>query len=251
MPARSLGVLTFLAVTATAAKPEVWSVRPGDPDNADRLYGNGDIITIVIGQPLQEVEKSADYPAGVTMPKDEVDNLLTFHEMGSGDVAEISLGTDYTAVWEPFNVLDKLVITVTDKTGASTAVLEGFTLSVRCKVSALKLIGDAEFCDPGIDRKSDAVSTTVNWGKGRPKIASVLSSTTTADVPLAAGDTIVVTFEAPTDQPDGGGLSGKAMVDALLQARNSSGAAQFFRRRAIRPRHSPHTPPSPAVPPRR
>ena len=39
-------------------------------------------------------------------------------------------------------MLDKLVITVTNATGASTAVLEGFTLSVRCKVGALKLIGD-------------------------------------------------------------------------------------------------------------
>ena len=148
MSTRTIAVLTLvaIAVTATAAKPEVWSVRPGDPDNADRLYGNGDTITIVIGQPLKEVEKSV--AAGVTMTKAEVDNILTFHEMGSGNVAEISIGTDYTAVWEPFNVLDKLVITVTNATGASTAVLEGFTLSVRCKVGALKLIGDTEFCDP-------------------------------------------------------------------------------------------------------
>ena len=70
------------------------------------------------------------------------------------------------------------------------------------------------------------MSATVNWGKGRPKIASVVSSTTTADVPLAAGDTITVTFEAPTDQSGNGD---KAFVDALLQARNSSGGAQFGR----------------------
>ena len=261
MPARSLGVLTILAtaVTATVTEvPKLWSVQPGDPDNADRLYGNGDIINIVIGQPLKEVEKSADYPAGVTMPKTEVDKLVTFHDDTGAD---ISIGTDYTAVWEPFNVLDHLVITVTDKTGASTAVLQGFTFSVRCRASdghSVKLIGYSGTgtgeCDPTAEdgeTSPGAVSTTVNWGKGRPKIDRVLSSTTKKDVPLAAGDTITVTFEAPTDQPDGGGLSGKAMVDALLQARNSSGAAQFFRRRAIRPRHAPHTPPSPAVPPRR
>ena len=232
MAARSLGVLTLLAtaVTATVTEvPKLWSVQPGDPDNADRLYGNGDIFTIVIGQPLKEVEKSV--AAGVTMDKEEVDKIVTFHDDTGAD---ISIGTDYTAVWEPFNVLDHLVITVTDKTGASTAVLQGFTFSVRCRASdghSVKLIGYSGTgtgeCDPTAEdgeTSPGAVSTTVNWGKGRPKIKSVVSSTTTADVPLAAGDTIVVTFEAPTDQS---GSGDKAFVDALLQARNSSGGAQF------------------------
>ena len=253
MSTRTIAVLTLLATSVTGHDevPQLWSVQPGDPDNADRLYGNGDIINIVIGQPLKEVEKSADYPAGVTMPKTEVDKLVTFHD-DTGEV--IIIGTDYTAVWEPFNVLDKLVITVTDATGAS-AKLQSFQFSVRCKASdghIVKLIGysgggtgECLPTDTDTDPEPGPVSATVNWGQGRPKIDSVVSSTTTADVPLAAGDTITVTFEAPTDEPDGGGLSGKAMVDALLQARNSSGAAQFFRRRAIRPRHSPHTPPSP------
>ena len=100
MSTRTIAVLTLvaIAVTATAAKPEVWSVRPSDPDNADRLYGNGDTITIVIGQPLKEVENRR---GGCDDDQAEVDNILTFHEMGSGNVAEISIGTDYTAVWEP------------------------------------------------------------------------------------------------------------------------------------------------------
>ena len=52
MAARSLGVLTLLATSVTGHDevPKLWSVQPGDPDNADREYGNGDIFTIVIGQ---------------------------------------------------------------------------------------------------------------------------------------------------------------------------------------------------------
>ena len=185
MAARSLGVLTLLATSVTGHDevPKLWSVQPGDPDNADREYGNGDIFTIVIGQPLKEVEKSV--AAGVTMDKGEVDKIVTFHDDTGAD---ISIGTDYTAVWEPFNVLDHLVITVTDKTGASTAVLQGFTFSVRCRASdghSVKLIGYSGTgtgeCDPTAEdgeTSPGAVSTTVNWGKGRPKIDSVLSSTT-------------------------------------------------------------------------
>ena len=66
-----------------------------------------------------------------------------------------------------------------------------------------------------------AVSTTVNWGKGRPKIDSVVSSTTTADA--ARGRRHDHRYvRGATDQSGNGD---KAFVDALLQA-------QFFRRRA-------------------
>ena len=200
MAARSLGVLTLLATAVTGHElvPQLWSIQPGDPDNADRVYGNGDIFTIVIGQPLKEVEKSADYPAGVTMPKTEVDKLVTFHD--DSGVSDIIIGTDYTAVWEPFNVLDHLVITVTNATDAS-AKLQSFQFTARCKAGALKLIGytggGTGECVPTVppdDTVPGPVSATVNWGTGRPKIDSVVSSTTTADVPLAAGDTITVTL---------------------------------------------------------
>ena len=144
MSTRTIAVLTLVGIAVTAtAKPEVWSVRPGDPDTRTAVWHPH--YHHRHRQPLQEVEKSA--AAGVTMPKDEVDKLLTFHEMGSGDVAEISLAQTTRHV-EPFNVLDKLVITVTDKTGASTAVLEGFTLLGALQGQCAEADRDTEFCDP-------------------------------------------------------------------------------------------------------
>ena len=106
----------ILLARAQAESPSIISVRASDPDEGDRYYSVGDVLSVffisrpTFGQPVAQSLKTG------TLSKSAVDALLTF---------SVNLGADYVGEWATFSgQLDELVVTVVDVTGADVAQLQ-------------------------------------------------------------------------------------------------------------------------------
>ena len=99
-----------------------------------------------------------------------------------------------------------------------------------CAPGALTLDGQNATCDSaGEQFVGEANGGAANWGRGRPRIVNVTSQSLVPNKLLAAGDLVVVTFDADVDVAAtlGSGvspLSGSALVTSLFALPASLGS---------------------------
>ena len=216
---RVWAILAFLASSqGNPLRTQISIVQCDDPDDLDREYSALDTITITFSVyeektitiagtdygPLWQYSPAAskriDWGGRSTLNKAEIDSILSFSNSGG----PVSLGADYTAVPDTSDLIDRLKITVVNRTGADTTVLEALNFTVACVPGMLNLTSadsDDQAC-PSTEIMPN--SATSDWGKGRPSILSVTSGTPEPDRLLAAGDFINVTFDADVDTSTAG-----------------------------------------------
>jgi hypothetical protein len=203
-----------------ADSPQILSISAGDPDDADRSYGVADIITISLAAQTATGGLSFRFIAntmasngqGIVLDKAGVDALFHF---------SASLGADYSAQWTQLSILQQLVLTVIDPTGADTARLQAFDFNVSCVAGAVVLMG-ATTADSACSsvHVPAGPTTTVNWGLGRPQITSVVASSPSPHLLLGPGDVLTISFSAPVDTD---------AVDAQLGLTPANGTAYVRR----------------------
>ena len=102
----SLGAMSFAAQNAFADPPEFTVFVADDPDNADRVYSNGDTLTITFDQVTNAT-------GGGVISQGEINANFTF-------ASPAGIGTAYSGVWAADST--SLTITVTD-VGAAVLVV--------------------------------------------------------------------------------------------------------------------------------
>ena len=138
-----LFVATLLS-RAAADLPRILAVNSNDPDDNDRVYSNGDTITLlfsvasdensqffVTNRQIQGVVSSNGQ--GVTLAdKAAVDALVSF---------SVNLGAAYSGQWSLSGPFSQLMITVSDVTGADTELLQALNFTVSCVANQITLVG--------------------------------------------------------------------------------------------------------------
>eukprot|EP00163_Fabomonas_tropica_P026558 TRINITY_DN4929_c0_g1_i1.p1 TRINITY_DN4929_c0_g1~~TRINITY_DN4929_c0_g1_i1.p1 ORF type:complete len:2752 (-),score=612.36 TRINITY_DN4929_c0_g1_i1:92-8347(-) len=169
--------------------PLITAVTAADPDNADSVFSDADVITIAF-------DRVTNAPSVAS--KAEVDNLLTF---------EPTLGSNYSAVWSSDQ--RSVVITIIDATPPSSTattptpfwLLDGSAVTPPFKVT----VGGGRLYSQDL-RLGPSVQTYTsisgNWGTlSAPAVQSVVpGDPDDGDAIFGAGDEIVITFAARTNE---------------------------------------------------
>jgi len=153
--------------------PTIESITVSDPDGADAIFGNGDIITVKFSEPTNR-------PAVAT--KANLDALLSF-----------SLGDDYTGFWANPSTL---IITITDTTNGSTVIGES-AFTMKAGGNLKNAAGTSE-----ISTSASPLLIGHFDNNAGPDIKSVVADDPDdGDSVYSNGDTITVRFSEPTNQP--------------------------------------------------
>ena len=197
-----------------------------DPDDGDRVFGAADILTLVfiphytlqlpddvtLLVPYVGSGRSRVYHSNRYMSKADIDALLNF---------SVSLGANYVGEWsDPQFSFEQLKITIVDPTNASQAAIEAFNFTVSCVPGAVVMADATSDDSPCSTADLQPAVFERSWGRGRPRIVNITSLTSAPDRLLAAGDRILVVFDADVDvaaaETGTASLSGTDAVSTLF-----------------------------------
>ena len=206
------------------AAPRIVSFHASDPRNTDVVFGAGDILRIELDRAVDRTDvssSSAGYAAGFwqSRPREAVDRLFGFTS---------PLGADYNGTWADTSTF---IIEIVDASGGGIFVDTtraypstradavplrnragcGGTAEAACMLPTaappVRLIGDFGVLPPP------------------PRITGVaVIDLDNADAVYSANDTIVVSFDVPTNRAGGDRVGGRAFVDALFNFSSPLGA---------------------------
>ena len=168
--------------------PEIVSLTASDPDGADAVYGNDDVISVTFDQPTNR-------PAAAT--KTDLENLFTFSQ---------NLGTDFTGSWASASVLE---ISIVDSTGAAPPTIGGLTVTLKASGNLRNEEGNS---NPSTDTSP---ALTGDFGdRAGPGISSLVAADPgDPDAIYDDGDTITVRFTENTNEP---AVNTKAALDVIF-----------------------------------
>ncbi|GFN39712.1 MAG: hypothetical protein YK1309IOTA_700001, partial [Marine Group I thaumarchaeote] len=158
------------------SSPSFVSLIVNDPDGADAVYGDGDVITATFDRPTNR-------PPAAT--KADLENLFTFSQ---------NLGNDFVSSWISSSVL---VITIVDSTGATPPTIGGLTLTLNESGNLRN--------EEGTSFASTATSSVLsgNFGeKAGPGITSYVAEDPSNNVGFGIGDRLIVRFSEDTNTPN-------------------------------------------------
>ena len=240
-----LAVLFLAWVARSAAdEPAILSISTADPDDNDRIYSDGDTITLLFtvttggGSFLastRQIDGVMDetHTVGIALAdKAAVDAVVSF---------DVNLGAAYSGQWSNlFGPMYQLQITVSDVTGADFAQLESHNFTVTCVPNAIQL--RLATVDDAPCSNSMTPTPTADWGRGRPAIANVTSHSANMSLLLGPGDKVHVHFDLPVDldavatHAATNLLNGSAYVRARARARRHAASRRV---RGTRPTVAP------------
>ena len=219
---------SFLS-SSVALTPRIVALHTDDPDDGDRGYGVGDELAIYLVPYITSQDPAVAYFVGsrprnvlhpsAVMNRSVVDSLFAF---------SVSLGADYIGTWEASgSLVEILYIRIIDPSGADVAALEAFNFTVSCVAGAVVMSDHGTdpadgACDSFGASAVEPQASDRSWGRGRPFITAVNSSSASNDRLLASGDTITVSFDAAVDRSASayvsayGGLAPSELTAALF-----------------------------------
>ena len=180
--------------------PSIVAFVADDPNNGDTVYGDGDVLTIVLDRPVDRTEVNA------------IDQLFSF---------TTPLGADVRGQW---NDTSTFVIYLEDASGAGPVQRGATRVHASVADDAVPLrnragcggAAESSCLMPALPRPPRLVG---DFGvlPESPKLLSVtIEDYDNLDSVYSANDTIIVRFDRPTDYGGGSRSGGREFVDALL-----------------------------------